>query len=52
MFLNREEIETFFKNNNAYVDLDESNEDNNIIKLKYKRVDDYFKLDKDRKSVV
>ena len=52
MFLNKKKIETFFKNNNAYVDLDTLNEDNNIIKLKYKRVDDYFKLDNIQEQII
>ena len=52
MFLNRKKIVKFFKNNNTYVDLDDSNEDNNIIKMKYKRVDDYFKLDNIQEQII
>jgi len=52
MFLYKSGIETFFRNNNTYVDLDDTNEDNNIIKIKYKRVDDYFKLDNIQEQII
>lgn len=52
IYVNKYQILNFFKNNYTYVDINSENEDENIIKLKYKRVDDYFKLDNIEEQII
>ena len=52
IYVNKKQIINFLKNNYTYVDINNENEDENIIKLKYKRVDDYFKLDNIEEQII